>query len=215
MKHESEPVPKSTYHHKGLRRSLLDAVLQLVKENGVSRCTLREAAKRAGVSHNAPYRHFTSREHLLAELAAEGHRELVQRLRDGISERKDPRERLLILAESYVQFAMSQTALFQVMYSHEHVGAGFEELATAQAETMAFFLDEIASGEKAGVIQQASLDHALAGWAAMHGLSVLLIDRVLEGRTIAGDRTPKDLARAVIQPLMDGLDSSRMRSKKK
>ena len=71
---------KIAFHHGDLRRSLLDATLSLIAANGVQGFTLREAARAAGVSHNAPYRHFPSRTHLLVELAIEGQGLLLEAL---------------------------------------------------------------------------------------------------------------------------------------
>src|SRR6266404_3557169 len=64
------------YHHGHLREVLLQAAIQLIAEVGPAAFTLREVARRAGVSHNAPYRHFPDREDLLAAVAAQGFREL-------------------------------------------------------------------------------------------------------------------------------------------
>lgn len=205
MAKKKTSAAKPSYHHKALRQALLDAVLQLVKENGVAGFTLREAAKRVGVSHSAPYRHFSSREQLLAMLATEGHRELVQALRLALEGCSNSRERLIAMAEEYVHFAMHRTPLFQVMFSSEHSSEEFPELATAQGETMSFLMEEIATGQKSGAIRQSVRDHALAGWSAIHGLSILLINRLLQGSQISGQRSQNELARAVILSILDGL----------
>ena len=63
--------PRS-YHHGNLKQALLEASLDLIRKAGAGAFTLREVARRAGVSHNAPYRHFRDKEELLAALAAEG-----------------------------------------------------------------------------------------------------------------------------------------------
>ena len=63
--------PKRRYHHGDLKRALLDAALELVRTKGAEAFTLREVARRAGVSHNAPYRHFRDRGELLAAVAVE------------------------------------------------------------------------------------------------------------------------------------------------
>jgi len=70
------PKPRS-YHHGNLKQALLDASLELIRKSGPGGFTLREVARMAGVSHNAPYRHFRDKEELLAELAAEGFRRLT------------------------------------------------------------------------------------------------------------------------------------------
>src|SRR6266702_3244482 len=66
------------YHHGNLREALLLAAIRLIGEVGPTAFTLREVARRAGVSHNAPYRHFRDRDDLMAAVAAQGFRELTQ-----------------------------------------------------------------------------------------------------------------------------------------
>ncbi|HYM69483.1 MAG TPA: helix-turn-helix domain-containing protein, partial [bacterium] len=69
---------KRSYHHGDLREALLRAAIDLVADVGPRGFTLREVARRAGVSHNAPYRHFRDKEELIAAVAAEGFRELTR-----------------------------------------------------------------------------------------------------------------------------------------
>src|SRR5271163_3285812 len=77
-------MPRSKpYHHGNLRESLVAAAIQLIAEVGPAGFNLREVARRAGVSHNAPYRHFRDKGELLAEVAAEGFRELNAALLEG------------------------------------------------------------------------------------------------------------------------------------
>ena len=70
------------YHHGHLREALLEAAVRLIAEVGPTAFTLREVARRAGVSHNAPYRHFRNREDLIAAVAAQGFRELTRAMTD-------------------------------------------------------------------------------------------------------------------------------------
>jgi AcrR family transcriptional regulator len=72
------PASRTGYHHGDLRRALLDASLALVAEGGIGALSLREVARKAGVSHNAPYHHFKDRGSLLAALAEEGFAELAR-----------------------------------------------------------------------------------------------------------------------------------------
>ncbi|MEJ2173944.1 MAG: helix-turn-helix domain containing protein, partial [bacterium] len=74
---------KGAYHHGDLRFEILRAAGEILEEQGVAGLSLREAARRAGVSHNAPYRHFADRDVLLAALAAEGFAQLGQALEAG------------------------------------------------------------------------------------------------------------------------------------
>src|ERR1700757_2284011 len=73
----ARPVRSTPYHHGNLREALLEPAIRLTAEAGPAAFTLREVARRAGVSHNAPYRHFHDKDDLLAAVAAEGYNELT------------------------------------------------------------------------------------------------------------------------------------------
>src|SRR6266702_7079154 len=76
--------PRKPYHHVHLEETLLKTAIQLIGEVGPTGFTLREVARRAGVSHNAPYRHFPDREDLLAAVAAQGFRALDEAMLEAV-----------------------------------------------------------------------------------------------------------------------------------
>src|SRR6516162_6235923 len=82
------------YHHGNLREALLKAAIRLIAEVGPAAFTLREVARRAGVSHNAPYRHFRDKDDLLAAVAAQGFWELTQAMLDAAARQSDTVQRL-------------------------------------------------------------------------------------------------------------------------
>lgn len=160
----------STYHHGDLRSALLAAASQILEEQGLAALSLREAARRAGVSHNAPYRHFPDRDSLLAELAAEGFRQLGQAMRG-----KQGRE----MGEAYVRFALENPSRFRLMFGGQvrlerHAALASAARGTHDALVQAFRAQPgIADAEKA----------AAAAWSLVHGLAQLLIDGHFENRT--------------------------------
>ena len=139
----------ATYHHGDLRAAMLAAAARLVEEEGVAGLSVREAARRAGVSHNAPYRHFPDRESLLEALAADGLGQLEKAL-----EGRTGRE----LGEAYVRFALANPRRFQMMFAMGRGGAMHERFAQAFA----------GSGADAKVA-------AAAAWSLVHGLAQLAI----------------------------------------
>lgn len=144
----------STYHHGDLRTALIQAAEEILEEQGVAALSIREAARRAGVSHNAPYRHFPDRDSLLAELAAEGFRRLGAELAAHSGRQ---------MGEAYVRFALAQPARFRLMFGARRKAAQ-ETYATLVA---AFRKDgAIADAEKA----------AAAAWSLVHGLAQLILD---------------------------------------
>jgi AcrR family transcriptional regulator len=144
----------STYHHGDLRAALLQAAEEILEEQGVAALSIREAARRAGVSHNAPYRHFPDRDSLLAELAAEGFRRLGAELAAQSGRG---------IGEAYVRFALAQPERFRLMFGAQRKAAQ-ETYATLVS---AFRKDgAIADPERA----------AAAAWSLVHGLAQLVLD---------------------------------------
>jgi AcrR family transcriptional regulator len=138
----------ATYHHGDLRSAVLAAAARLVEDEGVAGLSVREAARRAGVSHNAPYRHFPDRESLLSALAANGLAELEQAL-EGRSGRE--------LGEVYVRFALANPKRFQMMFAMGRGRAMYGRFA------------------QAFVGHPDSHVAAAAAWSLVHGLAQLAI----------------------------------------
>jgi AcrR family transcriptional regulator len=144
-----------TYHHGDLRAAVLAAAWKMVEKEGVVGLSVREAARRAGVSHSAPYRHFADREALLAALVAEGLDQLQSAL-----ENRAGRE----LGEAYVAFALEHPQRFRLMFSR----------APVNADLHARF---------AGSFAHLGADAAAAGaaaWSLVHGLASLVLEGHLE-----------------------------------
>src|SRR6201984_2405102 len=104
------------YHHGHLREALLQAAIRLIAEVGPAGFTLREVARRAGVSHNAPYRHFRDRDELLASVAAQGYRELAKAMTDAAARQTDALDALREAGLAYVSFALRRPEHFTVMF---------------------------------------------------------------------------------------------------
>lgn len=101
-------VAKQPYHHANLKQSLLDAAVGLLAEAGPQGFTLREVARRAGVSHNAPYRHFKDKDDLVAAVAAEGFDRLTASMLESMEAGDTALERLRLSGRGYVEFALRQ-----------------------------------------------------------------------------------------------------------
>ena len=150
----------STYHHGDLPAALLRAAGRTLEKRGIAALSLRDTARRAGVSHNAPYRHFADREALLAALAAEGFAVLGERLRG-----KPARE----MGEAYVRFAQEQPQRFRLMFGGALPRAKYPELRTAAESAHQALVEgfrELPRPELA----------AAAAWSLVHGLAHLLLD---------------------------------------
>ncbi|MCA9668988.1 MAG: TetR/AcrR family transcriptional regulator [Myxococcales bacterium] len=199
---------KRAYHHGDLRRTLMSEALGLIDERGLDGWTLKEAARRAGVSHTAPYRHFDDKDALLEALALEG----LDAVRDAMlraaerAEREDAsdaRRALLDVAFSVVRLALNKPALYQVTFS----GARPNSIAQldAAAETTAFgtLRTMVERWQHAGLLDAEATprDLALALWATTHGLAALLAT----GRLDIPKRKQRELSDQLVGALVDGI----------
>ena len=166
----SETGPERPYHHGQLGPALRANARALLEEEGLAGLSLRSVARRAGVSHTAPYRHYASREALLADIACEGIAELRAELAQSAVAPADKSERIVRFATVYLRFAVRHPGLIRLIFGAEFRNrASFTGLSEA---TDALVAD----------IGQALADPAagLAALAAMHGLAMLILDDVID-----------------------------------
>jgi len=162
---------KRAYHHGDLRRALLDAALALAEDGGPMAVTVREAARRAGVSHNAPYRHFPDKETLIAALSEEGFVELARTLRTARAEVRDPEDRFVATGMAYLRFARGHPGHMAVMFGPGVAKSQTPELQRAANDAFQVVKDVAAD---AGIVELAETRRlGTVAWSFLHGLSVL------------------------------------------
>ncbi|WP_369259993.1 TetR/AcrR family transcriptional regulator [Streptomyces sp. R35] len=174
------------YHHGDLRRAILSAALDVITAEGPSALSLRDLARRAGVSHAAPAHHFKDRTGLLTVIAAEGY-ELLAAALDAADDLRDAGVR-------YVRFAREHPAHFQVMFSPELLRENDLELATAR--TLAG--ERLRTAVSALPAEGRGPDTRLAGvaaWSLAHGFATLLLSHNLDGQV--GDEDPDEVFHAL------------------
>lgn len=171
---------KKSYHHGDLPAALTDAAVDLVGEKGVHDFSVTEVARRVGVSNAAPYRHFPSRDHLLAAVALRGYADLGQAFALAFDAAgPKPIDRLAECAGAYVRFAAENPAMFEILF-----GAGLDKaehpaLREAADTLIATVWPIVSPLTPAGTEEQTwSLIQAVVGLA--HGYSALLLDGALE-----------------------------------
>ncbi len=168
----------TSYHHGNLREELIRTGVQLARESGPSGVVLREVARRAGVSHNAAYRHFADRDELLSEVAQVGLQELasamsarVARLR-GTDVRLRSLRRLREVGKAYVIYALDQPGLFATAFATTHHPDPGE--TPGPYEMLGAALDEmVATG---AMTPDRRLAADVECWSAVHGFAVLHLD---------------------------------------
>jgi AcrR family transcriptional regulator len=165
---------RSGQHHGDLRPALLAAALDLVAERGPRGFTVAEAARRAGVSSAAPYKHFADREALLAALAVTGYAEQERRFADALAHAgTDAVERLAVVARAYVSFAREQRALFDVVFGSGLDKAAHPDLAAAGGRVLGLLLPET----RQLTADDAEAQELLLSVAALaHGHAVFLLE---------------------------------------
>lgn len=190
-----KPV-RAAYHHGDLRQAMLAAAQQLLEEQGLEHFTLRECARRAGVSHGAPAHHFGDVRGLLSALAASGFDALVHNMRaHEAAAPADAFSQLVANGQAYVDFALRHRALFQLMFRSDRLDAGHEPLQLGGHAAFAALQAHIAAvSPQASPAVQAQRT-ALA-WAMVHGAATLMIENGEFGAFAPGD-TPAATARLV------------------
>ncbi len=170
-------MPRSQpYHHANLRQVLLDAAVARIGEVGPRAFTLREVARRADVSHNAPYRHFASKDELLVSVAAEGFDRLIASMRKSMARGKSPRERLELCGCGYVDFALRWPHHFLVMFDLPRPANDCEPSHAAGENAFAVLLECVTAAQAAGELPASDpLPLAWTAWALVHGIAKLAI----------------------------------------
>jgi AcrR family transcriptional regulator len=165
---------KGAYHHGDLRPALLRAAADVLEKQGLDALTLRDLASRAGVSHNAPYRHFKDRDALLAALAEDGFRALGKAL-EGKS--GNP------MGEAYVRFALAHPARFRLMFGGGLRLSDHPGLRAASGGAYDALLQALRARQDLPDPEIA----AAAAWSLVHGLANLLLDGHFERVTESAD----------------------------
>lgn len=189
-----------TYHHGDLREALVAAAVELLEEKGLSGFTLRQCARRAGVSHAAPAHHFATAADLLAEIAARGYERFVAALGKAADQADaSPLARLDAMGRAYVAFALANPAVYGLMF---RLGAGSLKSPHLKTASMAAW-QQLCDGVAAVLGPQRQDEvaaKASAVWALVHGTATLMLDRKLPPGT-AESMDPV----AAILPSLSGL----------
>src|ERR1700754_3231670 len=104
------------YHHGDLRRAIVRAALEILSETQSLEFSLRELARRAGVSHNAPYKHFADKRELLAAVSAAGFEALTKRMMGEITPHSNARAQLFAMLSTYIRHGVENPALYRLMF---------------------------------------------------------------------------------------------------
>lgn len=203
---------RTPYHHGDLRLALVEAALQLLAERGLEGVTLRETARRTGVSHSAPYHHFPDKAHLIEALAIASYHRFQASLQHAWDTTKGPSiARFRAVGLAYVRFAIEHPQEFRLMNRPElrrgaaGRGDGATQVDKAARGSYEVLINSIRASQSDGFLEPGDPEAmALTAWASVHGLAVLLLDGLLQ-EEVAAMGSGLDLADVVTKTLGRGL----------
>lgn len=165
-----------------LRRVVLDASLDLIREEGLAALSMREVARRAGVSHQAPYHHFRDREGILAAIAMDGFIKLHKGMVKAVEPLTDPVDRLNAVGGAYLTFAVRNQAHFKIMFRSELVAIDKHEELKERADAAFEFVTSIVAEVARRRGAKDTLPLVIAAWSLAHGAATLLLEGKLDHR---------------------------------
>jgi AcrR family transcriptional regulator len=179
-------VPKRPYHHGNLKPTLLRAAVALIAEVGPAAFTLREVARRAGISHNAPYRHFREKDELLAAVATEGFERLADALGNAELEKSEKRTRarnptpalfrFQASGLAYIRFALRSPEHLLVMFDWPLAPDRYPELSVAAKRAFSVLASLVEAAQREGSLPPGDpLGSACIAWSLVHGIAKLAI----------------------------------------
>jgi AcrR family transcriptional regulator len=190
--------PKEPYHHGDLRNALLEAALALVAETSVAELSLREVARRAGVTYAAPYHHFADKSALLAAVACQGFEGLAAELERAAARRTTLESEFLAMAEAYVAFAIAHPSHYRVMFLPEvKESVDAKALRVAGDRAFGMLLERVERARPDGTEREHRV-LATTIWAALHGLSLLAIDGILQNKLPQPEKMMSEACRSIV-----------------
>lgn len=212
MTNENSNPDQRPYHHGDLQRAIVDAALEVLSESQSTEFSLRELARRAGVSHNAPYKHFADKRELLAAVSAVGFEALARQMSDATRGLASPRERLAAMARAYICGGVNNPALYRLMFGGYLTDQQSDRPAierTAAYRMKALVVGAISDGALGRLIPHTAANERMIDgailifWSQMHGLTLLLVDRL-----VGPGEAMRELSDIVLQGILDGLANS-------
>jgi AcrR family transcriptional regulator len=192
------------YHHGELRETLVRVAIEAIEQRGEASFTIREIAKVAGVSHAAAYRHFRSKHELLARIAEEGFYGLQASFHQALGENagRSCRARIKALGETYIRYALQHPGHFRAMFHLElRSHSDLPSLSGAASRVFGTLVDAVTEGiARRELVRRSPRELAMVVWAAIHGLSFLLLDQQIDSSP-----APDELIELAIERLDAGL----------
>jgi AcrR family transcriptional regulator len=170
---------KNSYHHGDLKNALIQAGIEILSQEGVNALSLRKVARKAGVSHAAPYAHFADKQALVAAISTEGYKEIYENVYNAVQRHQgEPLRQLVEAAWAYVEFALTDPDHFKITLSgvveKEKDYPAFVEVAQ---KSFRLVVELVEAGQRAGILNEGPPDLvAVSVWALVHGFAMLILE---------------------------------------
>ncbi len=201
---------KQAYHHGDLRTALLASALTIIEDTGPQGLTIREVARRAGVSHAAPYRHFEDKDDLILAVVEQGfdlmYETMQQAKRDAGN---DPLDQFAASGMAYFDFAMEYPAYYRVMFSGDLISSsGQESLQHTSTSSFEQMMDDIRMCQQLGVVKAGDpMLQAIFIVSTVHGFVSLANDNRISN--LVNDKYTMDqLKEFVMASIFEGLGAN-------
>lgn len=178
---------KRKYHHGDARAAILAAVDAQIKSGGPEAVSLRAAAKTAGLSPGATFKHFSDKRAVMTALAADGFVKMAERIAQEQAEAKTAMDRFAAVGRGYLMWALVNPSRFRVMFRSDLLNEGDEGFVKATASLRSALSTDIAAILPDGIDAKETARRALLAWGAVHGIATLAI----EGQLKSGPDDPQ------------------------
>jgi AcrR family transcriptional regulator len=193
---------------KPLRRAILDTALALVDSGGIDALSIREVARRAKVTHQAPYHHFKDRAAILAAIAIEGFsllREEMVAARDAAPANR----RVMACGVGYFRFAVAHRAHFRIMFRSESYSPRHAELRSASIAALQILIECVVAAQAARLAPSGDPTALVVTlWSAAHGLASLWVDGAMSRAFVGAGRDADIVGELVGRTLTDLLEAA-------
>lgn len=198
---------KMAYHHGDLRTALIDSALEIIEELGAQGLTIREVARRAGVSHAAPYRHYADKDELILAVVERGFDLLQETMLVARKEAgEDPLAQFAASGQAYLSFALRYPTYYRVMFSGDLLNSnGHESLQHTSSAAFKQMKDDLVTCQKLGIVRQGdAFLQAVSIVSTVHGYVSLVNDNRISH--LVGDKySDSDIQGFVMSAMFEGL----------
>ena len=199
-------MPRKNYHHGDLKNALIQAGIEILSKEGVNGLSLRKAARKAGVSHAAPYAHFADKQALIAAIALDGYGKIYARIEEVVTQYpNDPLKQLLRSAWAYMQFGLETPAHYKITFSGLIENEkNYPELVEVTRKSLTALQKIIADCQAERILSSSQYTvevDAISLWGLIHGLVLLVIEGQIPSNLMKQTH-PKDLIIAAFQQIV-------------